>query len=127
MLNRVTLIGHLGRKPELRNLESGVPLAQFSVATNENYRDKEGNWQEATEWHRIVAWRDMAVRADQQLDKGVLVLVEGKLVTRKYTDKDGIERSLTEIEARTIKVLDRPNKPSTAITEEPAAESEPPF
>jgi single-strand DNA-binding protein len=127
MLNRVTLIGHLGRKPELKTLESGVALARFSVATNESFKDRDGNWQTDTEWHEIIVWRELATRAEKQLDKGLLVYVEGKLNTRKYTDAAGVERKVTEIVASTIRVLDKKDAPKAAETHFDDDASDAPF
>lgn len=106
MINKVTLIGHLGGDPEIRTLENGTPVGRFSVATNENYKDKDGNWQSQTEWHNVVVWRDLAERA-KILKKGSTVYVEGKISYRKYTDKDGVEKSLTDIVAATFRMLDK--------------------
>ena len=107
MVNKVILIGNLGRDPEVRYLEGNVAVAKFSVATNENYLDKKGEWQKVTEWHDVVAWNKLAERAEKQLKKGNQVYVEGKLTHRKYQDKDGIERYVTDIVANTIRILDR--------------------
>lgn len=107
MINKVTLIGNLGRDPEMRFLEGNVAVAKFSVATNENYRDKNGDWQTNTEWHEVVAWRGLAERAEKQLHKGSLVYVEGKLTHRKYQDKEGNDRYTTEVVANTLRLLDR--------------------
>jgi single-strand DNA-binding protein len=107
MVNKVILIGNLGRDPEVRYLEGNVAVAKFSVATNENYRDKNGEWQTNTEWHEVVAWRGLAERAEKQLHKGSQVFVEGKLTHRKYQDKDGNDRYTTEVVANTLRLLDR--------------------
>ena len=85
MINKVTLIGRLGNDPEIRHLEGGVAVARISLATNDFYRDKDGNPQETTEWHNVVMWRDLAERAEKQLKKGGLMYVEGKISYRKYT------------------------------------------
>ncbi|HPN71697.1 MAG TPA: single-stranded DNA-binding protein, partial [Saprospiraceae bacterium] len=73
MINKVTLIGNLGRDPEVRHLENGSSVARLAIATNENYRDKEGNWQTNTEWHNVIAWRALADTAEKQLKKGSMV------------------------------------------------------
>ena len=91
-LNKVMLIGNLGKDPEVRALESGVPVATFSLATSESYKDKEGNRQTATEWHNIVVWRGLAEVAEKYLKKGSQIYVEGKLKTRNWQDKDGNTR-----------------------------------
>lgn len=107
MLNRVTLIGNLGKDPEIRHLEGGATVGKFPIATNESYKDKSGNWQTITEWHDIVVWRHLAERAERDLKKGLLVYVEGKLRKRKYQDKDGIDRYTVEIVANTVKLLEK--------------------
>ena len=96
MVNKVTLIGRLGADPEVRRLENGAAVAKLNIATNENYRDKNGEWQKLTEWHNVVVWRWLAERAEQYLKKGSLVFIEGKLTTRKWQDKDGNNRYTTE-------------------------------
>ncbi len=107
MINKVTLIGNLGGDPEVRHLENGTAVGRFSLATNESYKDKDGNMQKQTEWHNIVIWRDMAERAEKLLKKGMLVYVEGKISYRKYTDKDGQERNVTDIVASTYRMLEK--------------------
>ncbi len=108
MLNRVMFIGNLGRDPEIRRLDSGVTVAKFSIATNESYKDKNsGEWITQTEWHDIVMWRGLADRAERQLKKGNMVYVEGKLTHRKYQDKDGIDRYVTEVVANTFRLLEK--------------------
>lgn len=107
MVNKVTLIGNLGADPEVRRLENGAAVAKLSVATNENYRDKNGEWQKITEWHNVVVWRWLAERAEQYLKKGSLVFIEGKLTTRKWQDKDGNDRYTTEVVGAVMKSLDR--------------------
>lgn len=107
MLNRVTLIGNLGKDPEVRHLESGSAVGKFSVATNESYQDKAGEWQTITEWHNIVCWRNLAERAERSLKKGSLVYVEGKLTTRKWQDQEGNDKYTTEVVAKTFRLLEK--------------------
>ena len=107
MINKVILVGNLGKDPEVRHLESGSTVARFPVATNENYQDRNGEWQTQTEWHNIVCWRGLAERAEKTLKKGSLVYLEGKLTTRKWQDKDGNDRYTTEVVARTYRSLER--------------------
>ena len=107
MYNKVVLIGNLGKDPEIRHLEGGSSVARLTLATNENYKDKDGNWQNMTEWHNIVAWRQLAEAAERTMKKGSTVFVEGKLKTRSYKDQNGVERYVTEIEATTLKSLDK--------------------
>ena len=98
-LNKATLIGNLGRDPEARSLSSGKSVVTLSVATSESWRDaNSGERRERTEWHRVVIWNEgLGKIAEQYLTKGAKVYVEGKLVTNRYTDKDGVERFSTEI------------------------------
>lgn len=107
MVNKVILIGNAGDKAEIRDLESGVKVATFSLATNENYRDKSGEWQQNTEWHRIVAWRLQAEKAERQIRKGAKLYIEGKLSNRKWQDKDGNDRYTTEVVVNYMRLLDK--------------------
>ncbi len=107
MINKVILVGNLGADPEIRSLESGAKVARISVATNENYQDKNGEWQKLTEWHNVVAWRGLAERAESYLKKGQMVYVEGKLNTRKWQDKEGNDRYSTDVVARVLRSLER--------------------
>ena len=96
-MNKVILTGNLGADPEVRYTQNGTPVATFSLATTERWKDKDGNKQESTEWHRIVAWRRLAEIAGEYLAKGSKVLVEGRMVTRKWKDQSGVERYTTEV------------------------------
>ncbi len=107
MLNRVTLIGHLGKDPEVRRLETGAVVAKFSLATSESYKDKDGNKVKTTEWHNVVVWRSQAEFAEKYLKKGMLAYVEGKLTNREYTDKDNVKKFFTEIVAYSVQSLER--------------------
>lgn len=105
-LNKATLIGNLGRDPELRYMPSGDAVATIAVATTEKWKDKQsGEQKEATEWHRVVFFGKLAEIAGQYLKKGAQVYVEGKIKTKKYTDKDGIEKYSTEITGEVMKML----------------------
>jgi single-strand DNA-binding protein len=104
-LNKVQLIGNLGKDPELKYTPSGVAVATFSIATSESWKDTDGNQQEKTEWHNIVAWRKLAEICGEYLKKGKKVYLEGKLQTRNY-EKDGIKRYVTEIVADQLIMLD---------------------
>jgi single-strand DNA-binding protein len=108
MVNKVTLLGHLGKDPIVRRTEAGVPVATFSIATNETYKDKEGNKQDKTEWHNIVIWRGLAEVAEKYLKKGSLVYLEGKLQARTYQDQSGGTRYITEIVVEEMKMLNKP-------------------
>jgi single-strand DNA-binding protein len=106
-LNKVTLIGHLGKDPELSYTASGIAVAKFSVATGERWKDESGNFQERTEWHNIVAWRKLAEICGQYLKKGSKVYLEGKLQTRSWDDKNtGVKRYATDIVADDLIMLD---------------------
>ncbi len=96
-VNKVILVGNLGKDPEVRYLESGVAVANFTIATTESYKDKEGKRVDQTEWHNVVLWRGLAEVAEKFLKKGNQVYIEGKIRTRSYDDKDGIKRYVTEI------------------------------
>ncbi len=96
-LNRVTLIGNLGQDPEVRTIPSGASVCTLSIATTDRYKDRNGEWQESTEWHRVVLWERLAEIAGEYLRKGSQVYIEGKIVTRSYEDKDGVTKYITEI------------------------------
>jgi single-strand DNA-binding protein len=104
-LNKVQLIGNLGRDPELKYTSAGVAVATFSIATSDSWKDQEGNIQERTEWHNIVAWRKLAEICGEWLKKGKRVYIEGKLQTRTY-EKDGVKKYMTEIVADQLIMLD---------------------
>lgn len=114
MINKVILIGNLGKDPEVRVLESGTKVAKFTMATNENYRDKNNEWQTVTEWHNVILWRYLAESAERQLKKGSLVYIEGKLTSRKYQDKEGNDRYITEVVANVLRALDRRDDQSSS-------------
>ena len=105
MINKVILIGNLGADPEIRYSQDGVPVASFTVATTEKWKGQDGQMQEQTEWHRIVAWRRLAEICGEYLSKGSRVYIEGKLQTRKWKDQSGNDRYTTEIVAREMKML----------------------
>ena len=107
MLNKVMIIGRLGREPEIRYSSSGKPCASLNVATDESYTDRNGNRQNRTEWHRVVVWDKAAEACGKFLAKGSLVYVEGKLQTREWQDQQGQKRYATEIRAERIQFLDR--------------------
>ena len=105
-VNKVILIGNLGSDPEVRYTPDGAPVANFSLATNESWLDKNGQRQERTEWHRLVLWRRNAEIAQQYLKKGAMIYVEGKLQTRSWDDQSGQKRYMTEVEVRNFQMLD---------------------
>lgn len=130
-LNKVQLIGFLGKDPELKQTQTGMSVANFSVATTERFTGKDGQNQERTEWHRIVAWNKTAENCAQYLKKGSQVYIEGKNSTRKWTDKNGVERYTTEVVAFIVQFLDRKEKSDGAKAEEfsppPAGDDDVPF
>jgi len=105
VLNKVMLIGNLGKEPEIRSTQSGTAVATFNVATTERWKDKEGQMQETTEWHRVVAWQRLAEICGEYLHKGSNVYIEGKLQTRKWQDQNGNDKYTTEIVASEMKML----------------------
>jgi len=126
-LNKVMLIGNLGRDPEVRYTPSGVAVATFTIATNESWRDQEGNTQERTEWHNIVAWRKLAEICGEWLKKGKKVYIEGRLQTRSYDDKNtGTKRYTTEIVADNMIMLDSRGASGESAPQAPAQSSEEP-
>jgi len=106
-VNKVILVGNLGKDPEVRHLEGGASVANFTLATTEAYKDKSGNRTEQTEWHNIVVWRGLAEVAEKYLKKGMTIYIEGKLRTRSWDDKDGHKRYTTEIVADTFTILSK--------------------
>ncbi|MDD4457141.1 MAG: single-stranded DNA-binding protein [Syntrophotalea acetylenica] len=106
-VNKVILVGNLGKDPELRYTASGTAVANFSLATTERFKDRDGNSQEKTEWHNIVAWRQLAEICGKYLTKGRQVYIEGKIQTRSYEDRDGNKRYITEIVADQMQMLGR--------------------
>lgn len=105
-INKVILVGHLGKDPEIRQLEGGVSVASFPLATSETF-NKDGKKVEQTEWHNIVLWRSLADVAAKFLQKGKLVYIEGKLRTRSFEDKEGIKKYTTEVVAENFTMLGR--------------------
>jgi single-strand DNA-binding protein len=134
-LNKAMIIGNLGRDPEMRYTASGQAVTQFTVAVNRNFRGPDGNWQEETEWFRVVAWGPLAERTAERLRKGNKVYVEGRLQTHEWQDKEGQKRYTTELIAQTVTPLDpRPRDaeggfegsfPGRAARGGPAGESAP--
>jgi single-strand DNA-binding protein len=106
-INKVMLIGNLGKDPDVQYLESNVAVAKFSLATTETFKDKNGKLSSQTEWHTIVLWRGLAELAEKYLHKGSLVYVEGRLKSRTWDDKDGVRRFATEIIGENLIMLDK--------------------
>ena len=114
-VNKVILVGRLGKDPEVKYTQAGVPVTRFTLATDESWKDQSGEKQQRTEWHNIVAWRKLAEICGQYLNKGKLVYVEGRLQTRSWEDKEGNKRYTTEIQADNMVML-------SARTDEPRQE-----
>ena len=114
-INKVILVGRLGRDPEVRYTPNGVPVANFSIATSEEWKDKEtGEKRERTEWHRIEAWRRLGEICGDYLNKGKQVYIEGKLQTDAWEDRDGNKRYTTKIVAQSMQMLDSAGKGGSA-------------
>ena len=103
--NKVQLIGHLGNNPEIITLDSGKKLAKFSIATNESYKNAQGEKVKNTEWHNIIAWNKTADIIEKYLEKGSEIAIEGKLTSRTYDDKDGNKRYITEVVCNELLML----------------------
>ena len=105
-VNKVILVGNLGKDPEVKYTPSGTPVARLTLATNERFKDKEGQWQDRTEWHNVVLWQRLAEIAGEYLKKGSKVYIEGKLQTRSWDDKQtNLKRYMTEVVANDIVLL----------------------
>lgn len=115
MLNKAQIIGRLGKDPEIRVTQTGTPIASLTVATTEKWKDKSGTTQETTEWHKVSLFGKLAEVAEKYMTKGTLVYIEGKIQTRKYTDKQGVDKYSTEIHGLELKLLGGKgeNQPST--------------
>lgn len=111
-MNKAIILGNLGADPELRYTQNGKAVANFRVATNESWTDKDGKKQDRTEWHRVVVWEKLAELCGEYLAKGRQVLVEGKIQTRKWQDKDGKDQYTTEILAQSVKFIGGKNEKS---------------
>lgn len=127
MVNKVILVGNLGQDPEVRRLENGAVVAKFSLATNEVYKDKNGERQKVTEWHNVVVWRGLAEIAEKYLKKGKQIYLEGKLTHRKWQDKDGNTRYTTEVVGNNFQMLGRADEQGFGGSNFPSAADEPTF
>ncbi len=113
-VNKVILVGHLGRDPELRYTQNGQAVANFSLATSESYSKRDGEREERTEWHRIVAWGRLAEICGEYLSKGRQIYIEGRIQTREWEDREGEKRRTTEIVAREMQMLGRRGEINTS-------------
>jgi len=115
-VNKAILLGNLGKDPEVRRLDDGRAVVNFSLATSESYKNKAGERVTNTEWHNIVLWTPLAEIAESYLKKGSQVYIEGKISNRSYDDKDGVKKYISEVVGREIKLLGRaPEKQETEI------------
>lgn len=117
-VNKVILVGNLGKDPEVRHLEGGAAVANFPLATTETFKDKNGNRNEQTEWHNIVVWRGLAEVAEKYLKKGMTIYIEGKLRTRSWDDKEGHKRYTTEVVGETFTILSKRESTSSSGNDE---------
>jgi single-strand DNA-binding protein len=124
-VNKVILVGNLGKDPEVRHLEGGAAVANFSLATSESYKDKSGQRVEQTEWHNVVVWRGLAEVAEKYLKKGMTIYLEGKLRTRSYEDKEGHKKYATEVVGDTFTILSKKENSSSGGTSSGNDESAP--
>jgi single-strand DNA-binding protein len=122
-INKVILVGHLGKDPEVRHLDGGVTVASFPLATSETYNNKDGKRVEQTEWHNIVLWRGLAEVASKYLAKGKLVYIEGKLRTRSFEDKEKVKKYVTEVVAENFTLLGRKSDFEPSNNHKPSAQS----
>ncbi len=106
-INKVILIGNVGKEPEYKTLQDGTPVAKLTIATTESYRLKNGDAQSRTEWHSIIVWRALATFANEYIHKGSLIYIEGKLRSRRYEDKEGHKKYITEVVADQVLLLDK--------------------
>lgn len=121
--NRITIVGYLGRDPELRYTPDGTPVCDFSVATTERRKDKSGEPQDITTWFRVTVWRKQAELAGQYLAKGRQVYVEGRLIQKEYQDRDGNTRYTLEVTASDVQFIGSRGDDSPSVREEPATRS----
>lgn len=117
-VNKVILLGNLGKDPEIKYLEGNIAKVSFTMATAEVYKDKAGNRAENTEWHNIVLWRTLAENAEKLLKKGTQIYLEGKIQSRQWTDREGHKKNITEIIGEHFIVLQRKDPNSSAIATE---------
>lgn len=118
-INKVILVGNLGKDPEVRYLEGGTAVANFPIATTETFKDRNsGERKTSTEWHNIVVWRGLAEISEKYLKKGMQVYIEGKLRTRQWQDKDGNTRYTTEVVADNLQMLGRKDDNTSSVSSE---------
>jgi single-strand DNA-binding protein len=118
MVNKILLIGNLGKDPELNVTPDGTPVTKFNLAVNRRYKGANGEQKEETEWFNIVTWRQLAEICERYLHKGSKVYIEGRLTQRKYTDREGVPRTAVDVIASDMKMLDKKPAEELAISEE---------
>lgn len=119
MINKAILIGRLGKDPVIKHFQNDSAIAELSVATTESYKDREGKWNEVTDWHNVkLPNKFMAERAEKYLKKGSTIYIEGKIKTRSYDDKDGVKRYVTEIVAEGFRLLDKKESGNEPVKEQ---------
>ncbi len=123
-VNKVILVGNVGKDPEVHFIESNVAVARFPLATSESYRSKDGERVTTTEWHNIVLWRGLAEVADKYVKKGSQLFIEGKIRTRSYDDRDGNKRYITEIVADNMQMLGKKSDNSTVDSDQDNSENQ---
>ncbi len=135
MINKVILLGNVGKDPDINYIQPDVPLAKFPLATDESFKRNDGEWENRTEWHNVVAWRNTAKYVEGRIKKGMQVYIEGKIQTRKYEDQNGQEKYITQIVAQIIRIINKrgmdddtqQNQPPQAATDDaPKKENVPP-
>ncbi len=124
-VNKAILIGNLGKDPDLRYTPSGQAVASFSLATSERYKDKDGNWQERTDWHNVVVWGRQGETVKEYLKKGRSAYVEGRIQTRSYDDREGNKKYITEIVASRVQFLGGRGEGDRSVSGAPDEVSEP--
>ena len=124
-VNKVILVGNLGRDPEMRHTQTGRAVCNFTLATNERWKDREGQQQERTEWHRLVVWDRLAEVCVEYLSKGKQIYVEGRLQTREWEDREGNKRYTTEITVTNMQMLGRRSDPAFEPTGDPSPDDAP--
>ena len=117
-VNKVILVGRLGRDPEVRNTSSGQTVTNFSLATDESFKDRNGERQKKTEWHKVVVWGKQAEIAGQYLKKGSLVFIDGQIQTRQWTNKESVQQTAFEIKAHSFRMLDKASGESKQASQE---------
>lgn len=123
-MNQITLLGRVGQDPQIKNFENGGTVAQFTIATDDSYKDKDGNKVERTDWHNIRVTGALTKVVEKYVLKGKRVMVQGKSKTRKYNDKDGNERYVTEVHVINMEIIDWPEKAGQYSNEEPPKRKE---